>query len=74
MGDEQVLEPFEIRFKLDELAAGAGDRTALAEFVREEILNLLGVVELTYHGQPVRIDGFRLARDPETIEPLERPT
>lgn len=71
MVDEPLAEPFEIRFKLDALAKGAGDRTALVQFVREEILNLLAVAELTYHGRPVCIDGFRLVRDPETIEPLE---
>ena len=72
MADESVSEPFEIRFQLNDQASGVGDRTALVEFVREQIHNLLAVAELTYHGQPVRIDGFRLVRDPEAIEALER--
>jgi hypothetical protein len=64
-------DSFEIRFTLDDQAAGAGDRQALVDFVREEIRNILAVAELTHQGQPVRIDGFRLARDPETIEQVE---
>ena len=71
MPDESSPEPFEIRFELDAEATGAGDQRALVDFVREEIRNILTVAELTHNGQPVRVDGFRLVRDPETIEPLE---
>jgi len=68
--ENNPAEPFEFRFSLDDRATGAGGREDLVVFVREQIRTLLGVVELTHLGQPVRIDGFRLQRDPETVEPL----
>ena len=74
MAHEPLSEPFEIRFELNDQAAGGGDRAALVEFVREQIQTLLSVAELTYRGRPVRVDGFRLVRDPETIEALEHDT
>ncbi len=38
----------------------------LVEIVRGLIADLLDVAFLTYHGQRVRVDGFRLLQDPET--------
>ncbi len=36
------------------------------EFFREQVLNLLDVVVLTCDGEPVRVNGFRLAQDEAT--------
>ena len=73
MGGDVESEPYEFRFHLDRRTRGPGDRQALVDFVREQVKNLLIVAELTYQGQPVAVDGFRLYKDLDTWVPLDEP-
>ena len=67
-----VAEPrddeFVFRFRLD--APGASEHGAhpdpLVELIRGELADLLRCAVLTYQGTRVRVDGFRLLREPDT--------
>ncbi len=68
----EIAEPrddeFVFRFRLD--APSAAERGAhpdpLVELIRGELADLLRCAVLTQHGRRVRVDGFRLLRDPDT--------
>lgn len=73
MGTDSACEPYEFRFRLDDQTTGPADRRALVDFVREQLRSLLIVAEPTYRGRPVRVDGFRLHRDPDVLVSLDPP-
>jgi len=55
------------RFRLGPLESeddGYGD--PLLELIRGQLADLLRAVVLTHRGRRVRVDGFRLLRDPDT--------
>ncbi len=44
----------------------SGYEDPLLELIRGQLADLLDAVTLTFHGQRVRVDGFRLLQDPDT--------
>ena len=61
-GDEEYV----FRFRLEPADTDkAGYDDALLELVRGQLADLLDAVALTYHGQRVMVDGFRLLREPD---------
>lgn len=59
-------EDYTFRFRLEPLSGEKGYEDPLLELIRGQIADLLHVVTLTYHGNRVMVDGFRLFRDEET--------
>ena len=72
-------EHYVFRFRLEpKTTEGAGCDDPLLELVRGQLADLLDAVVLTFHGQRVRVDGFRLFQDPDTQheifpQPKEQP-
>ncbi|MBE9565584.1 MAG: hypothetical protein IMF16_02415 [Proteobacteria bacterium] len=72
-------EDYVFRFRLEPKAKEeAGYDDPLLELVRGQLADLLDAVVLTFHGQRVRVDGFRLFQDPDTQheifpQPKEQP-
>ena len=56
------------------LQAGAGEppEDAFAELMRSQLDEILKLVILTYHGEKVRIDGFRFIHEPDVTRPIWR--
>ncbi len=60
-------EDFVFRFGLEELnPSEVGYDDPLLELIRGQLADLLDAAILTYHGQRVMIDGFRLIQEPDT--------
>ena len=60
-------EEYVFRFRLDPSPADPrGYDDPVLELVRGQLADLLDAVQLTYHGQTVKVDGFRLIQDPDT--------
>lgn len=58
------------RYKLEsntELCTEPLYKDKVVEFFRREVVDLLDVVELTYNGEPVKIDGFAFINEPNNI-------
>lgn len=59
-------EEFVFRFRLEQMAPEEiGYDDPLLELVRGQLADLMEVVVLTYHGEPVMVDGFRLLTLPD---------
>ena len=57
---------FVFRFPLSESGADSPVYDdPLLELIRGQLADLLDAVTLTYHGRPVRVDGFRLIQEPD---------
>jgi len=66
---------FFFRYSLSESEVTPRERMhddPVTELFRQQILNLLDVVQPTHGGLPVAIDGFSFLRDPKTIFRLHR--
>ena len=60
-------EDYVFRFRLEPAEPDEnGYEDPLLELIRGHLADLLDAVTLTFHGQRVRVDGFRLLQDPET--------
>jgi len=60
-------EDFVFRFRLEELdPSEVGYDDPLLELIRGQLADLLDAAILTYHGQRVMVDGFRLIQEPDT--------
>jgi len=60
-------EDYVFRFKLDPSPGDPGVcDDPLLELIRGQLADLLDAVQLTYRGQLVKVDGFRLLQDPDT--------
>jgi len=67
-GEESAEEEdYVFRFPLTAPAADEqGYSDPLLELVRGQLADLLDAVVLTWRGEEVKVDGFRLMQDPET--------
>jgi len=58
-------EEYVFRFRLEPSRADSrGYDDPLLELIRGQLADLLDAVQLTYDGQVVKVDGFRLLQDP----------
>jgi len=65
--EEAADDDYVFRFRLDPSRADPrGYDDALLELIRGQLADLLDAVQLTYRGQLVKVDGFRLLQDPDT--------
>ncbi|MEE8302771.1 MAG: hypothetical protein V3S24_10090 [Candidatus Tectomicrobia bacterium] len=49
------------------------EQTRMVEMIRVNLAELVKMVEFTYGGQEVPVDGFRLRDDPEVVYTLDQP-
>lgn len=70
---ERLIEDFIFRYSLspeDLQPRHILYEDKIIELFRQQVINLLDVIELTNYGEPLKIDGFAFLSDPQKIYKL----